>query len=207
LAADIGHLRVGVTNAFSTRLVPEIVAHFARRHPGVSLLVSNTSGPAIRSGVASGRFDLGISYALSDSKEIETEPWLDDELVVVCPSGHKLAGRGPIRFAELHGEPVILPDIDCSSRLRLDEVLDEREVSPRIMIEINDIHTILESVRLGPYSTIVPRQAMIPTEGIEVIPIIEPNIAMPIVIVWPRGIPRTSAMMAFRTSVFQIEPL
>ena len=207
LAADIGHLRVGVTHSFGTRLLPEIVADFIRRHPGVSLLITNTSGPAIRNGVASGRFDLGISYTMTDAKEVDLEPWLDDELVLVCPSGHPLAGRGSIRFAELHGEPLILPDIDCTSRLRLDEVMEEREISPRIMLEINDTNTILETVRRGPYATIMPRQAVLAIEGIEVIPMIEPNVAMPIAIIWPINIPRTSAMLAFRTSILQVEPL
>jgi len=206
LAADIGHVRVGVSHVFSTHLVPEIVADFARRHPGVSLLITNTSGPAVRNGVASGRFDLGISYSLTGTKEVDLEPLLDDELVIVCPSGHALAGRGPIRFAELHGEPLVLPDIDCTSRRRLDRVFDEREVSPRIMLEINDMHTILEIVRRGPYATILPRQAVVATEGIEVIPIIEPSVAMQIAIVWPSGIRRTSAMLAFRTSILQVEP-
>ncbi len=207
LAADSGHVRVGVSHTFSTHLVPEIVANFARRHPGVSLLITNTTGPAIRTGVASGRFDLGICYAPRDAKDVDLEPLLDDELVIVCPSGHALAGRGPIRLAELQGEPLILPDIDCTSRRRLDAILDEREVNPRIMLEINDTHTILEAVRRGPYATIVPRQAVIPAEGIEVIPIIEPSVAMPIAIVWPGGIPRTAAMLAFRTSILQVEPL
>ncbi|MDG3004272.1 LysR substrate-binding domain-containing protein [Paludisphaera mucosa] len=207
LAADIGHLRVGVTHCFGTRLMPEIVADFIRRHPGVSLLITNTSGPAIRNGVASGRFDLGISYTMTDAKEVDLEPWLDDELVLVCPTGHPLAGRGSIRFAELHGEPLILTDIDCTSRLRLDEVMEEREISPKIMLEINDTNTILETVRRGAYATIMPRQAVLAIEGIEVIPMIEPNVAMPIAIIWPINIPRTSAMLAFRTSILQVEPL
>lgn len=207
LAADIGHLRVGASHSFGTRLLPEVVAHFARRHPGVSLLVTNASGPAIRAGVASGRFDLGLTYAVTDTKGVDIEPWLDDELVAVCPAGHRLAGRGPIRLADFRGDPLVLPDIDCASRRRLDEVLDEREVDPRIMLEVNDMHTILGAVRRGPYATIMPRQAVVPAEGIEVVPIVEPSVALPIAILWPSGLARTSAMRAFHASIRQVEPL
>ena len=207
LAANIGHLRVGVSHAFSTRLVPEIVAHFTRRHPGISLLITNTTGPAIFNGVVSGRFDVGLSYTLTGTRDVALDFLTDDELVVVCPSGHDLAGRGAIPFAELHSEPMILPDIDCMSRRRLDEAMDERGVSPRIMLVINDTNTILEAVRRGLYATILPRQAVTASEGIVVIPIIEPSLTLPIAIVWPSNIPRTSAMLAFRTSILQIEPL
>lgn len=207
LAADLGHLRIGVSHAFTSSLVPEIVANFTRRHPGVSLLIINTSGPAIRNGVASGRFDLGIAYAETGAREVDLETLLDDELVIVCPSGHAFAGRGPIRFEDLQGESLILPDIDCTSRRRLDQVLDEREVNPRIMLEINDMHTILETVRRGPYASIMGRRTVFATEGIEVIPLIEPSVTMPIAMVWPSGISRTSAMVAFRTSMLQIDQL
>ena len=131
---------------------------------------------------------------------------MGDELVIVCPTGHAFAGRGPIRFAELHGEPLVLPDIDCTSRRQLDRVLFEREVSPKIVLEINDTHTIFEIIRRGPYATIIPRQTVAATEGIEVIPLIEPSVAMQISIVWPSDITRTSAMLAFRKSILQIEP-
>ena len=203
LAADIGHVRVGVSHICTTRLVPAIVADFARRHPGISLLISNTTGVAVRNGVASGRFDLGLCYTPTGTKEVELEPLIGDELAIVCPVGHALAGRGPIRLAELQGEPMVLPDIDCTSRRRLDRALDEREVSLRIMLEINDMHTILEIVRRGPYATILPRHAVVPTEGIEVVAIIEPSITMQVAIVWPSGLHRTSAMLAFRTSILQ----
>ena len=206
LAADIGHVRVGVSHIVCTRLVPEIVADFTRRHPGISLLITNTNGVAIRNGVASGRFDLGIAYLQTSTTEVEREPWLGDELAVVCPSGHGLAGRGAIRLAELQGEPLVLPDIDCTSRRQLDRVLFEREVSPRIMLEINDIHTILEIVRRGPYATVLPRQAIVAGGGIEVIPIIDPSVAMQICMIWPSGVSRTSSMLAFRASVLQVKP-
>ena len=201
LAADIGHVRVGVSHICSTRLVPAAVADFARRHPGISLLITNTTGAGVRNGVASGRFDLGICYTQSGTKDVELEPLLGDELTIVCPSGHSLAGRGPIRWAELEGEPLVLPDIDCTSRRQLDRVLDEREVSPRIVLEINDVHTILEIVRRGPHATILPRRAVVATDRLEIVPIIEPSVAMQIAIVWPRGIRRTSAMLEFRTSI------
>ncbi len=207
LAADIGHLRTGVSHAFTSSLVPEIVANFTRRHPGISLLIINTSGPAIRNGVASGRFDLGLSYAETGAREVDLETLLDDELVIVCPSGHAFAGRGPIRFDDLQGESLILPDIDCTSRRRLDQVLDEREVNPRIMLEINDMHTILETVRRGPYASIMGRRTVIATEGIEMIPLIEPSVTMPIAMVWPSGNSRTSAMVGFRTFMLQIDQL
>lgn len=203
-AALTGRVRVGVTHVFSTRLVPRAVAEFNRRHPGIELGVKRVGGYEVRTGVISGRFDIGISYALRATKEIEMEHLFDDELVLIVPPGHPLMGRGAVRLAELAGHAMVLPDFDCTTRRRLEREFEERSIAPRILFEVNDVHAIFDIIRLGTCVTILPRQSIIDANGIEVVEIAEPRLPLPAKIFWPREAFRTAAARAFREVILQL---
>ena len=209
IGAKVGRVRVGATHVFSTRLIPDVVLAFLPRYPAIDLSITKAGGLAVRHGVVSGRFDVGISYTTRPAREIEqeleAEPLLVDELVVVAPPGHALAGRGPLKLADLHEVPLALTDFECSSRRRLDRLLEEGGIHPRILVEINDMHAILEIVRRGACASVLPRQSIIDPAGLILVEIDDPRVTLPAALLWRRGAYRSPAATAFRDVIFQVE--
>jgi LysR family transcriptional regulator, cyn operon transcriptional activator len=184
-----GTLRVGVTHSFSTALIPRAVARFRRAHPGVGVAIEKTSGRAIEQSLVAGALDLGIAYAPPESTEVEAETLFEEEVVLIVAIGHPLARRDRVGLAELDGLPLALISREFSTRRLIDERLREAKVSPEIAVEMNDIDSLLEVVRLGTGVTDGRGLAQVPIEG--------PRMTRTAALLWHREAYRTTAATAF----------
>ncbi len=86
-----GSLSIVASGVPGTYLLPEVVAGFQRAHPGVRMSIElATSARAVES-LRSHRAELGVVGGFASAPEIEAEPLVEDEIVVVGPP--QLAGR------------------------------------------------------------------------------------------------------------------
>jgi LysR family cyn operon transcriptional activator len=192
-----GTLRVGVTHSFSTALIPRVVARFRRAHPGVSVAIEKTSGRAIEQALVAGSLDLGIAYAPPESIEVEAQTLFEEEVVLIVAIGHPLARRDRVGLAELDGLPLALISREFSTRRLIDERLREAKVSPEIAVEMNDIDSLLEVVRLGTGVTALSRRAINDGRGLAQVPIEGPRMTRTAALLWHREAYRTTAATAF----------
>ena len=103
-ARGVGEFRQPATGVLSivasgvpgTYLLPEVVAKFQREHPGVRVGIElATSARAVES-LRSHRAELGVVGGFAAAPEIEAEPLVEDEIVVVGPpqlAGHRTSRR------------------------------------------------------------------------------------------------------------------
>jgi len=192
-----GTLRVGVTHSFSTALIPKAVARFRRDHPGVGLAIEKTSGRAIEQALMAGALDLGIAYAPPESAEVAAETLFEEEVVLIVASGHALARRDRVALGELEGVPLALISREFSTRRLIDDRLREAGVRPEIAVEMNDIDSLLEVVRLGTGATVLSRRAVNDGRGLAQVPIEGPRMARTAALLWHRDAYRTAASEAF----------
>ena len=133
----LGSLRVGATLTIGNYLLPLIVSEFLQRHPEsrVKLEVRNTA--TITAMLARYEIDLGLMEGLVVARELETEQWVEDELVVFCAPGHRLAGRETVDFGEIASEPWILREHGSGTRETFDQALRHWPggVLPRLELE------------------------------------------------------------------------
>lgn len=133
----LGSLRVGATLTIGNYLLPLIVSGFLQRHPesAVRLAVHNTA--TIVAMLHRYEIDLGLIEGRTHDPELETEHWVDDELVAFCAPSHPLAGRASVRFAELADQPWILREHGSGTRETLDDALHQlgEVVQPRLELE------------------------------------------------------------------------
>lgn len=105
LADDIargahGHVRLLANNAAIVQFLPDVLSRFAATHARVRVeLIEHLSDVVVQE-VAAGRANLGIA---SEDSTIEASlsvaPFREDQLVLVVPKGHALAGHESVRFA------------------------------------------------------------------------------------------------------------
>jgi DNA-binding transcriptional LysR family regulator len=101
-----GHLRMGAFPTAGARLLPRAVAAFRARHPHVGLDLIEADPDDALARLAARELDVALVYHFDqydeprDARHAEVE-LLTDELRVVLPSGHRLAGRRRIELAEL----------------------------------------------------------------------------------------------------------
>ncbi len=192
-----GTLRVGVTHSFSTALIPRAVAEFRRLHPGVGVVIDKTSGRAIEQALVAGTLDLGIAYAPTEAPGVEAETLFDEEVVLVVADGHPLAGRATVALGDLDRLPMVLISPEFSTRRLIDERLAAAKVQPEVAVEMNDIDSLLEIVRLGAGATVLSRRAVNDSRGLQLIKILGPRMIRTAAVLWNRDAYRTSAAIAF----------
>lgn len=103
-----GPLVLGSSTGPGELLLPHLLGGFKRENPDVevSLVVQDTQTVCDR--VLDDEIELGVVGAARPHRGLVFEPFVRDELVVICPPGHALAKRKRISLADLAGQPIIL---------------------------------------------------------------------------------------------------
>lgn len=96
-----GLVRVHANISSITQFLPQALRSFGVRHPGVQVQLQERISTAVVQGVAANAADVGV-YVRGDTdpEGLTTLAYRRDELVVVLPPGHALAGRQEVGIAE-----------------------------------------------------------------------------------------------------------
>ena len=194
-----GTVRVGVTHSFSARLIPRAVARFRADHPEVAVAVEKTSGRAVEQALAAGNINLGIAYAPPEDPEIAAETLFAEEVVVVVAPGHPLARLASVTLAELGEHPLALITREFSTRRLFDDRLRDAAIVPEIAVEMNDIDSLLEVVRLGTGASVLSRRAVADpvAHALVLVPIVGTEMTRTAALLWHREAYQTAAALAF----------
>src|SRR5262249_30966698 len=118
--------------------------------------------------------------------------------------GHPLADRASVRLAELDGLTIVLHGRGFATRRLLDDRMREAGIRPQIMVEMNDIDSLLEVVRLGTGATVLSRRAVNDSRGLVLVPITDPRMSRTAALLWHRDSYRSAAWHAFARVVREV---
>lgn len=107
---EVGQLRVGYTGSASfNQIVPRSLRAFRRAYPSVELTLEELNSPQLLDQLSRQRLDaVFIRPAKEPPPGFNITPLDEEPMMVVVPSGHRLANRYAVELAELKGEPFIL---------------------------------------------------------------------------------------------------
>ncbi len=134
-----------------------------RAHPGLSLLLRQTSGGEVLRLVKAGQVDVAIvddwTGRLADRQSaLRFFPLVTDPLVLVVPRGHWASDmRVPVSMLALRDEPWLAPPAGEASRLAVDQALALAGGVAEAPSEFEGLATILSLVARGIGIAILPR--------------------------------------------------
>ena len=88
-----GTLAIGASTGPAAIVVPQLLCEFQDLHAGVRIALEVHDTSAVVELVADRRLELGIVGAAPRHRGVRYEPFAYDEVVLVCPPGHRFAGR------------------------------------------------------------------------------------------------------------------
>ena len=88
-----GSLSIGASTGPAAVVVPQLLCEFQRAHPAVRVALEVHDTRTVVELVAERRLELGIVGAAPRHRAVRFEPFAYDEVVLVCPPGHRFAGR------------------------------------------------------------------------------------------------------------------
>jgi DNA-binding transcriptional LysR family regulator len=155
VAADIqqlrgltrGFIRIAAADGFALDLIPEAVATFHLRHPGIRFDVQVMPPGQVTQVVAAGDVDLGLTFALAPTNLVALLYDGTVEMVVAMAPDHPLAGHGTVHLADIQAYPVALLPMDTTTRLVFDAACRAEGIMIEPALTANRITALLPFVR------------------------------------------------------------
>lgn len=171
--------------------MPQIIKMFSQDHPSIKLLYYQESTVNILNNVNNGTVDFGFCGEFDETEfpDIEAEPIIIEELVVVVPRGHPLAGHRKIKFSEVENETFIgyTSNTGIIHSIQNSLGISKEEMSRfKRSYCTNEDNTIAGLVRAGLGISIIADNPAIYTEGLSILHVTEPRLTRTLYLCWKK---------------------
>ncbi|WP_037866152.1 LysR substrate-binding domain-containing protein [Streptomyces sp. NRRL S-1868] len=144
----VGELSVGCFTTLAPFSLPRLLRDMAQRYPAVGVSVVEGEMQFLQEALRTGACELALMYDLGLDSDIEGEVLGSAPPYALVPDGHRLAGRGQARFAELAEEPMILLDLPLS-RDYFTSLLARAGLTPQVRHRSTSYETVRAMVGAG----------------------------------------------------------
>ena len=153
-----GTLRVGASTTVATYYLPAVLAEFARRHPGIEVRLTSANTADIVSRLVAYELDVALVEGPVADDRLAVEPWREDELVLIAPRTHRLAGRRT-SWREVRREVLLVREPGSGTRDVVAQALAAAGLAPDRTMELGSTEAIKQAVAAGLGLAFVSRAA------------------------------------------------
>lgn len=157
--AVAGQLAIGTAPAVGAYVLPGLLVRYVERFPGIRLIVRTGHSEEIADLVAHGELDVGLIRELHHPGVI-AETLYEDVLLLVVPPSHAFAHLGRIGVEHLAEATLVLFDRTSSYYELTHAIIRTAGVSPRSIIELDNIEAAKQVVRQGLGVALLPMTAI-----------------------------------------------
>lgn len=129
--------------------MPRILGPFCARYPGIDIALEVVNRDRLLERLAQNKDDLYIMGVPPEGMDTESEPFLDNPLIVLAAASHPMAGRKRIPFAELAHETFLVRERGSGTRMTMERVFQERGTQLKIKMELGSNEAIKQAVAGG----------------------------------------------------------
>ena len=144
-----GRLALGASSTLGMYVLPAILAAFRTRWPGVALQVVIANTQQIADSVLAHELDLGVVEGPVSDARLTVTPLTDDELVLVLPAGHALAGSASVDAADCRDLAFVLREAGSGTRVVADRYLRAANLEPAVALELGNSEAIKRAIAAG----------------------------------------------------------
>lgn len=148
---------LGFTASFGTRVIPQLIGSFRDVSPMADFRFTQGPYPELRDQLLRRKIDLAFASPAFSDPHIEAYPLWEEELVVVVPATHRLAGRGAVDLYEFAGDEWISLKRRFGLRNSLESLAGGAGFTPHIHIETHGIGMLQGLVAAGFGVALLPR--------------------------------------------------
>jgi len=156
-----GRLRIGASESVAVRLVPRILAVFARSLPDVKVeLVESTTGDELAEGVQRGELDAAFGELPLTPGPFVQKELVRDPYVLLLPSDSLLARAAAPPSVEQLSSLDLIGHRHRRAQAQVEELLRARGIEPRIVMRSDLDRAVQAFVGAGLGAAVVPRLAV-----------------------------------------------
>lgn len=203
---NTGTVSVSSLYTIGTYFIPTIISDFLNKFPNVKFEYCMESTTNILKELENGKFDLGFYdefEEILEYQEVESIPIKKEELVLIVPKNHHLAGRSEISLMELKGENFIF----FSERIKkkICSVFKSSGFSPRVIMKPSQNSMVVTGfVSAGLGISVVPNTPGLKADEVSILKIKEHKCYRTIHMGWKKKRNMISAAEIFKAFVIEI---
>jgi DNA-binding transcriptional LysR family regulator len=190
-----GQVAVGMVSGCSVQVLPELLAEFRSRYPGVSVTLSEDASDRLVEFLRDGRLDLAlIGSAGGAVRGIETATVADEALVAAAgeddplaaaSEDDPLAARSVVSLDDLRDQPLVSLPRGTGVRAAFDAACATAGFEPRIVLEASALPMVARLAAMGLGVAILPASTPASLDlPLRVLPIQRPDIRSRLELAW-----------------------
>ncbi len=160
-----GRLSVAAGDTIVMYLFPKWMKEFTVKFPGIDLYVTGQISVDVENLVRHGECDLGLITMPPTTSDLVAEMLPSEELCLILPEKHPLAGKNRIELKTIAGLPRIALGKRSKIRRLVEDGFASKGLEWRPVTELNGFELIKHYVAADLGAAIVPRMALKPGEG------------------------------------------
>jgi len=144
-----GVLAIGSGYTFGEYILPHVIFQYKSQFPAITPKITIKNSHRIAAQVLRHELDIGIVESQLEVSGLLATPFARDEMVVIVPPSHPLAGMESIDLAQLANETWILRETGSGTRDVTNQLFSRVGISPISSMEFGSSQVIKESVGAG----------------------------------------------------------
>lgn len=157
------HIRLCCSTAAINQFLPPLLARYAQLQPHVRVDLEEQVSEAVVAALREGRADLGIFVEGPDTTGLDTHVFRHDELVLVLPAGHRLAGsKKPLAFGDALDEEWISLTSGAAMLQKQQQAALAANRPLRLRMQVRSFDAVCHMVASGLGIALLPKTAAQP---------------------------------------------
>jgi len=147
-----GELRIGASLTIAQYILPHLLGAFQQQHPQVRPIVTTCNTEQVLEALVAHRVSVGFIEGPTMRRDVWTEVFLEDEIVLIVPPAHEWSERGFIDPEELMQERLLMRERGSGTRRVVEMALQKRGVKVKHLhlgMEFDSTEGITTAVEAG----------------------------------------------------------
>jgi len=198
-----GELRVGASLTIAQYILPHLLGAFQQRHPRVRPMITTCNTEQVLEALVAHRVSLGFIEGPTMRRDVQTEVFLEDEIVLTVPPSHEWSDRGFIEPRELAQERLLLRERGSGTRRVVEMALQKHRIKVKHLtlgMEFDSTEGIITAVEAGlgiGFASLWAIGKELQVGSLRVVPIRGVQIKRPLSVAYPRGQEPRGNVLAF----------
>lgn len=156
-----GRLRIATVTT-AKYFLPRVLGPFYAKYPGIDITMEVVNRDRLLERLSHNEDDLYVMGFPPEDRDIESEPLMANDLVVLAAASHPLVGRKQIRLLDLAQHSFLARENGSGTRTTVERVFRERQLPFHIQMELGSNEAIKQAVAGGLGLAILSRSTLHP---------------------------------------------
>ena len=152
-----GTLKIGASFTIGEYILPRFLSKVMAEYPNVNVLVTIANTEEITQALRQNILDIGLVEGQVSVPDMDVEPFMNDEMILVVPTSHPLANLGKVSAQDLQDQVWVLRETGSGTRAFSDQFLQSMGVNIERSYVFSSSEGVKEAVINGLGITIISR--------------------------------------------------